>query len=231
MPTVLITGANRGIGKCIADAYAEDGWTVISACRRVDDPELTGEPVRLDLAESESIGSLARILENRPIDVLWNNAGVYLDKCESLDRGILDESIPLSEVDWNDWSLSFLINTVAPLRLCNALMANVLASEQKTMAFTTSYMGSISCNTGGSYAYRSSKAALNMAVDCLMKEYAESGLKTVLLHPGWVRTKMGGPKAEVDPQESAEGMRQIVANLSEVDCGSFLTYDGSQISW
>jgi NAD(P)-dependent dehydrogenase (short-subunit alcohol dehydrogenase family) len=219
MPTILITGANRGIGKRLAELYDADGWGVISACR---DPASAsvGEALALDVANGESIAAAAIALSGRPIDVLWNNAGVYLDK-----------GMPLDAMDWDAWAETMWVNTISPLRLCQALRANVAASDLKVMAFTTSKMGSITLNSGGAYAYRSSKTALNMAVDCLSKDVAGEGIKTVAMHPGWVRTDMGGSAADLDTDTSASGMKAVVDGMSDAPTGRFMNYDGSELPW
>jgi len=214
----MITGANRGIGKALVDAYLDSGWTIIAACR---DPASAPEGTRamaLDIGDEASVRALVSSLGNEPIDVLWNNAGVYVDKGKSLD-----------ENSYADWELSFRINTAGPVHLASLLRNNVAASSHKTMAFTSSNMGSIANNKGGSYLYRSSKSALNMAVDCLSKELAPSGVKTVLFHPGWVITEMGGEDADIDTTTSAIGMKKVVDGLSQ--SGTFVNYDGRPLPW
>lgn len=221
MPTILITGANRGIGKRLAELYDDDGWTVIAACRNPDAvSDVPGEKIALDVGDGESIAAAAIALSGRPIDVLWNNAGVYLDK-----------GVPLDGMDWNAWADTFWVNTISPLRLCQALRANVAASDQKVMAFTTSKMGSIALNSGGAYAYRSSKTALNMAVDCLSKDVQGEEIKTVVMHPGWVRTDMGGGGADLDTDASASGMKAVVDGMADAPTGRFMNYDGAELPW
>lgn len=220
MPTILITGANRGIGRELVDAYLADDWRVIAACREPAAAGLECECLELDVASDDSVHTLTTSLEGIAIDVLWNNAGVYLDKGTALE-----------DMDYDAWAESMLVNAQSPIRLCAALMANVEASDRKTMAFTTSKMASIELNSGGAYAYRSSKIALNMAVDCLTKDVAAKGIKTVLLHPGWVRTDMGGASADIDAATSARGMKAVVDGLTQDQSGSFRNYDGTAFPW
>ena len=220
MPTILITGANRGIGAKLAELYAADGFDVIATCRDPFSYTGPGTAMALEMTDGDSIAALTSALDGEPIDILWNNAGVYLDK-----------GMPLSGMDWDAWEETFRVNTIAPLRLCAALMANVQASEQKKMAFTTSKMGSIAALSGGSYAYRSSKTALNMAVSILNLDVAETGIKTVMLHPGWVRTDMGTSAADIDTTTSASGMKAVVDGLTAEESGSYRNYDGSTIPW
>lgn len=220
MPTILITGANRGIGRSLVDAYLADGWSVIAACR---DPQTAPEgtrPLALEVGDEASIDQAVDSLDGEPLDVLWNNAGIYVDK----GRGVGENSFA-------DWEHSFRINTAGPVRIASLLRDNVAASTHKTMAFTTSNMGSITNNSGGSYLYRSSKSALNMAVDCLTKELAPAGIKTVLLHPGWVITDMGGGEADIETTTSANGMKAVVDGLDQSRSGAFLNYDGRPLPW
>jgi len=220
MPTLLITGANRGIGKSLVDAYLADDWTVIAACRDPQTAPAGTQAIALEIGDAASVDALVKSLDGMPIDVLWNNAGIYVDKDKSLD-----------ENSYADWELSFRVNTVGPVRLASSLRSNVAASGRKTMAFTTSNMGSIANNNGGAYLYRSSKSALNMAVNCLTKELAPSGVKTVLLHPGWVITEMGGDGADIDTATSAGGMKKVVDTLSHSQSGIFVNYDGKPLPW
>ena len=147
MPTILITGANRGIGQAIAASYQAAGWKVYAARRYggavVPDGTI---PIQLDISDRRSIQGLKEQLGGEPIDVLWNNAGVYLDKGKTL-AGLED----------GDWVESFQINCIAPIRLSEALMENVAASNRRVMAFTSSRMASLAGHGEGSYAYRSSK--------------------------------------------------------------------------
>lgn len=224
MPTVLLTGASRGIGRELLNQYKSDGWTVIAACR---DPGAVGDigadrVLPLDVTSEDSILALKNALGDTALDVLWNNAGVYLDK-----------GMTLGETGFDLWAESFAVNTFAPLRMAHAFAANVAASDKKTMAFTSSRMGSIG-DLGGAanaYAYRSSKTALNMAAALLANDLSADGVKTVMLHPGWVRTDMGGPSADIDTVTSASGMKSVVDGLSDEQSGGFFNYDGKAFPW
>ena len=220
MPTILITGSNRGIGKRLAELYDAEGWTVIAACRNPNSADLVGEPLTLDVADEASVAAAAKSLAGRPIDVLWNNAGVYLDKGQML-----------MDLSAQEWLETFRINTIAPILLCRALLENVAASTQRKLTFTTSKMGSVALNSGGAYAYRSSKSALNMAVSSLAKELAPRDIRTVVMHPGWVRTDMGGTGADIDTNQSAGGMKAVVDGLGAGQTGQFFNYDGKALPW
>lgn len=225
MPTVLITGANRGIGLELARQYAGDGWRVLATCRDPDAAAelkaVTGEVqvLRLDVDDPAGVAALASTLKGQPIDVLFNNAGI-------------NRRVPsIGAIDYGAWAQSMVTNVFGPLRVAAALVDNVLASDRKVMAFTSSKMGSIAENSGGSIVYRSSKTALNMAVSCLARELGGRGVIAVLFHPGHVRTDMGGPTAPVTPSESSAGMRTVIAGLTAKDNGSFRNYDGATLPW
>lgn len=220
MPTILITGSNRGIGKRLTELYHADGWDVIAASRDPATATGPGEKLTLDITDPDSVAQAAASLDGRPIDILWNNAGVYLDK-----------GVAFADMDGEAWARTFHANTIAPMLVCQALMGNVAASDQKKIAFTSSRMASLAKNTGGGYAYRASKAALNMAVSCLVKDVAPLGVMAVLLHPGWVKTDMGGSSADIDTDTSATGMKAVVTNLTAAQSGHFINYDGTEIPW
>ncbi|MEQ9330409.1 SDR family oxidoreductase [Thalassobaculum sp.] len=225
MPTVLITGANRGIGLELARQYAADGWTVVATCRepgKAAELKAIGGDVpvhRLDVDDPADLDALAAALNGQPIDVLFNNAGINI-------RGA-----SIGDIDYDGWARTMATNVFGPVRVAWALKENVLASGAKVMAFTSSKMGSIAENRGGSIMYRSSKTALNMAVDCLARELGGQGAIAVTFHPGHVRTDMGGPSAPVTAQESAAGMRRVIAGLTPADNGAFRNFDGTPLPW
>ncbi|MEQ8393614.1 SDR family oxidoreductase [Thalassobaculum sp.] len=226
MPTVLITGANRGIGLELARQYAADGWRVLATCRDPDRAaDLAGiggnvETHRLDVDDASSVDALAVDLKGQSIDVLFNNAGVIGKRGASI-----------ADVDYDVWARTMATNLFGPVRVAWALRDNVQASTLKVMAFTGSKMGSIGQNTGGNVIYRSSKTALNMAVSCLAQELESKGVTAVVFHPGHVRTDMGGPTAPVTAPESVAGMRKVVAGLVPGDNGTFWNYDGAPLPW
>ena len=226
MPTVLITGANRGIGLELARQYATDGWRVIATCRNpgaADDlNEVEGDidVYPLDVDDISTLEALVTSLKGQTIDVLFNNAGININKVPSI-----------GEIDYDAWAKTMETNVFAPIRVAWAFKDNVLNSSMKVMAFTSSLMASIERNGGGNAVYRSSKTALNMAASCLSKELAEQEVIVALLHPGHVRTDMGGPSAPVTAVDSAAGMRNVIANLTPEDNGCFRNYDGTAFPW
>lgn len=226
MPTILITGANRGLGLEFARSYAADGWRVHACCRHPEKAKdlsaVHGDIVvhRLDVTDGLQVAGLARELIDVPIDVLLNNAGAFGPRTG------------FGEIDYDAWQPVFALNVFAPLRMAERFVGHIAESERKQIINITSYMGSITeSNAGGSYIYRSSKAALNMIAKCLSVDLAPRGITVVNIHPGWVRTDMGGENASLSPAESVAAMRKVFGRLTFKDNGSFLNHDGSTIPW
>lgn len=225
MATVLVTGANRGLGLEFARQYAADGWRVIATCR---DPanasELAGlqgniRIEALDVNDFNAVDALAEKLSDVCIDILINNAGIGGPRqgpMDMVEQGFLDV---------------LHTNTLAPLKVSQAFHANVAASEQKKLAVISSGLGSIAGNGGGRYAYRSSKAAVNIIMKGLAADWATDGICVAILAPGWVRTDMGGPSATYSPEESIAGMRHVLANLTKAQSGKFLSHTGAENAW
>ena len=225
MSTVLITGANRGLGLEFARQYVKEGWRVIATCRSLEKAEMLrglGDAVsiyRLEVADIGAISALGRELARESIDLVIANAGI------SGPRNMTPE-----EIDVEGWSETFRVNAMAPLALAGALKDAVARSVQRKMIAISSRLGSMAANTeGGGYVYRSSKAALNAAWRSFALVHPQ--LIAVLLHPGWVRTDMGGKQALLSPEESVAGMRRVIAALTQADSGRFYNYDGSAIPW
>lgn len=222
MATVLVTGANRGIGLELARQLAERGDTVIAVCRKASDA-LKNLGVRveeeIDVTERASLDELAERLADVSLDGLINNAGVL----RSSDFGALEDEL-------DDYRLQFEVNALAPLRVTRALVDRL--GEGSKVAIITSRMGSIADNTsGGHYGYRMSKAAVNMGAVSLAHELEPRGIAVGLLHPGYVRTDMTGHTGHVDPDESAAG---LIARFDELDLdstGSFRHANGETLSW
>ncbi|MCP5139112.1 MAG: SDR family oxidoreductase [Chromatiales bacterium] len=235
MPTVFITGANRGIGLELARQYAADSWRVIATCRAPAGAtglnELAGAPnvrvVTLDVASGSSIESVRQAMSGVPIDVLINNAGLFGPKAVAeKDPGQSFGSIRY-EVLEEVWRT----NTVAPLRLTEALIDNVASSAQRKVITLSSGVASIAGTEGGLYAYRSSKVAVNMIMATLAKDLASRGVHTLAVCPGWARTRMGGANAPVAVQTSAKGVRARIVDLDAKTSGQFRLYDGSLLAW
>jgi NAD(P)-dependent dehydrogenase (short-subunit alcohol dehydrogenase family) len=223
-PTVLITGANRGLGLEFAKQYSQDGWEVIGTARKPDAAtELNALEVRvmqLDVADPGSIERLAKKLQEQPIDLLINNAGIF----PRVDT--------LAEVDFDDVTRTLEVNTVGPMRVTRALLDNLRAGKAKQIVSITSGLGSIANNQSGRYyGYRESKAALNMFTRSIAAELRDDGFICIVMNPGWVQTDMGGPQAPLEAPESIRGMRAVIDKLTRADTGTFWQHDGTQLPW
>lgn len=237
MPTILITGANRGIGMALTRLYASDGWQVIATCRNPDAAtDLTtvaasssGVEIHpLDVTDFAAIKSLAKILSGRAIDLLLNNAGRLGPRGKPQSR---DEQL-LGSFDFDEFTAQFRVNTLAPLAMAEAFTDHVSASDQKKIVAISSRVGSIASNSsGGYYAYRASKAGLNAEFVSLAKDLEPRGISVAVLHPGWVKTDMGGPDADIEVHESVAGIRDVIDGLNLETSGSFFNYDGAEIPW
>jgi NAD(P)-dependent dehydrogenase (short-subunit alcohol dehydrogenase family) len=218
MPSVLITGANRGIGLEFARQYAADGWNVIATARQ-SGAELDALGVRiepLDLSDAEAVAAFpARITE--PLDLFIANAGTNHPRETDGAQNA------------RDWQQMMMVNAIAPYQLGKALLGGMAGGGK--MVAVSSGMGSIGDNGGGWVPYRTSKAALNMAWSCLALEARGRGIACVLLSPGWVKTRMGGAGAEITPEESVGAMRALIERLTIADTGRFLRRDGSELPW
>lgn len=222
--TVLITGANRGIGLELARQYVTDGWQVIGTARNPDSADelkgLGAEVVQLDVTEAASVERLVDTLADRPIDILINNAGI-LPMMQTLDA-----------VNFDDFERVMAVNTTGPVRVTHALIDNLRAGNLKIIVNITSNLGSIEENTGGGfYGYRESKAALNMFTRTLAAEFGPDGFICIAMHPGWVQTDMGGPNAPTTVVESATGIRSTIDSLSSDDNGTYRTFEGGRMPW
>ena len=227
MPSVLITGANRGLGLEFTRQYAADGWRVFAACRdpagAKDLAAVEGDvsAETLDVDDGPQVAALAKKLSGQPIDVLINNAGIYGPKDLTRDT-----------IDYDAWGQVFRTNAMSPLAVSAAFAANVAQGGQKKIITLSSIMGSIAENdSSGDFIYRSSKAAVNAVMKSLAGDLKSEGITVTVVHPGWVLTDMGGPEAAIDATESVTGMRAVIAGLKESDSGRFLNYDGTEIPW
>ncbi|MGL6312576.1 SDR family oxidoreductase [Vibrio sp. WXL103] len=229
MSTVLITGANRGLGLEFVRQYLDKGWKVLAACRAPQQAsqllELSTvghvELLKLDVTSEKDINELGKTLEGRAIDHLILNAGVLGDECAKL-----------GEMTQSKWLEVLNVNAVAPALLIQALRENVAASEHKTIVGISTRVASIGDNgSGNMYSYRTSKAALNQILVSAAKNLTEQGVKTVAVHPGWVQTDMGGQDATFTPQESVAGIISVAESITLETSGSFRVFNGSAIEW
>ncbi|MCB1983902.1 MAG: SDR family oxidoreductase [Burkholderiales bacterium] len=232
MKTALITGTNRGIGLEFVRQYAQDGWRVL-ACTR--DPSTSRELNQLksqypdaihvhalDVVNHEQIAHLSHELAKEKIDLLINNAGVY-----PTIRGA-----SFHQIDYEAWAYAFEVNTMAPLKMADAFYSQLSRGELKKIVTITSKMGSVADNRGGgSYVYRSSKSAVNIVMKSLAIDLESKGFIVALVHPGWVRTDMGGPNGLISAEKSVSGMRHVINELIHTDTGKFFAFDGQIIPW
>ena len=230
MTSVLITGANRGLGFGFVKSFLAKNINVICTTRNISgSKELLEckknypdnlEILELDLLEKKSENILSDLLSDKPIDIFINNAGVG----NSNQRFGVVSSKP--------WLDVLKVNLIAPLTLTQSIIENIKKGSEKKIYFLSSQLGSIRNNTsGGMYIYRSSKTALNQVVKSLSVDLKPMGITVISLHPGWVKTDMGGPNAPVQIDESIKGMMQVIDKTDIRDTGRFLNYDGKELPW
>ncbi len=230
MKTILITGANRGLGLEFTHQYLEAGNRVIATARDLETAEQLSQLKNqygdmlllysLDVTDPQSRQALSHAVGNKVIHLLINNAGYY---------GKANE---LGKLDTDEWLKVFEINSIAPIKMVEILRSNLVNAESATVVMLSSKMGSMTDNTsGGTYLYRSAKAALNAAAKSLSIDLAAEKIKVVMLHPGWVLTDMGGPNALIDVQTSVKGMRRVIDGLKPRQSGDFIAYDGTVVPW
>ncbi|MGE0597156.1 MAG: SDR family oxidoreductase [Hyphomonadaceae bacterium] len=231
MKTILITGANRGIGLAHARRYAERGARVFATARKpaeAEELQALAERYRgqidipaYDAAESNASAALKEALGDTPLDLLFANAGLIGSRGSAFGDTDVEAILDLLRV-----------NALAPLKLAEALADNVAASARKLIAFQSSKMGSIADNSsGGRYDYRISKAALNMAARGVAMDLRGRGVIAVALHPGWVQTRMGGAGAPVTVDACVAGQQALFDRLTPDMSGRFFNYDGEELPW
>lgn len=221
---ILVTGANRGLGLEFTKQLQETGYEVIGTARspgKADELKATGARVeQLDVASAESVEALASRLQDVPIEILINNAGMLNRSDSSLDT-----------LDFEVMERTFQVNSLGPLRVTQALLPNLKAGKKKTIVNISSVMGSIELSSGGSYSYRTSKTALNQINKIISAELSPQGFTSVVMHPGWVRTDMGGSAASLAIPESISAMLEVIEGLSIESTGKFYNYDGKELPW
>lgn len=233
MRTALVTGCDRGLGLELARVLAREGWRVHACALAPDKVSLEGEvfPHRLDVTRDAERAALKAAIGDAPIDALVNAAGIFGDFYMYAGAA---EAQAFGASRWAEWDRVFTVNVFAAMKLCETFVENVARSELRAMATLSSTMGSIGLQHrggGGYYAYRLSKTAVNMMMRAMAEDLAPRGIVAVPLHPGWVRTEMGGPAAEIPPRESAEGMARAIAGLSLEKSGRFWAWDGGEMPW
>jgi NAD(P)-dependent dehydrogenase (short-subunit alcohol dehydrogenase family) len=225
MKNILITGANRGIGLKFAEILSANNNIYATArditsaddLKKFDNTEL----LELDLLNKDSIKSFCSELKDIPLDIIINNAGIFQD--EQMEETILDPELWLDEI---------MINAIGPVVLSQKLKENIMSGNDKKIIFISSQMGSIDDNySGGYYFYRTSKSALNSAAKSLSIDWKADGIAVLMLHPGWVRTDMGGSNAKLDIDTSVRKMLDVINSLDVGKTGTFLNYEGKKLEW
>ncbi|MGE3769863.1 MAG: SDR family oxidoreductase [Bdellovibrionales bacterium] len=228
MPNVLITGASRGLGLGFAKHYAAAGWNVYACARNIDVPELQKLSANgnvklysLDVTDHRAIEALAGKLET--VDLFINNAGVFGGK----------DVQGFGKIDYDDWRNVLEVNTFAPVKLTEALTPKL--NKGGKLIMISSRMGSITDASNDSYAYRTSKAALNMVTKLLAADLQPRGVTVAALHPGWVQTDMGDTwgrnPAQIPIEESIDGMTKVIEGLQPAETGCFKSYKGEVLPW
>ena len=232
MPTVMITGANRGLGLEFVRQYLEDGRQIIATCRK---PELATalqalkadnngkiDIYPLEITDNEAVDKLAGQLEGTAIDIFIQNAGILLNDA-------------FRQTGFEDRLGIFRINTLSLLTITEAFIDHIAASDQKKLIYISSLKASTTESAGhtggGDYCYRASKAAGNSIIKALSFDLAEQGVITAAISPGWVRTDMGGPHAPLSPEESVTLVRQVIHNLSSANSGGYFNQNGEPNPW
>lgn len=231
MPTVLITGANRGLGLEFTRQYLAEGCEVIAACRNPGAAQALQElertaggvlsVIEVDVADAASVKRAAARVSTPTIDILVNCAGVFGTGGDTL-----------GSLDYDAWRAVFEVNVLGPARVCEAFLDRVARSERRLVVTITSGMGSLADNTTGGYIpYRTSKAAVNMLMRSAAIDLKSRGVICVVVNPGWVKTDMGGPNAKLSPEESVGALRRLIAKIRPQDSGRFYNYDGREYPW
>jgi len=240
MSSVLITGANRGLGLEFTRQYLKDGWEVHAFCRQPDKAAELNAMVadsrgnihlrEMDIGNKEQIEAAAKELKNLPIDLLINNAGI----ADGYGRGVYEmkEDPDIQNYDFAFWEEMMRINTLAPAKIIGAFLENIRAGRQKKIASLSSGLGSITnLSWAGKYGYCASKAGLNMVSKGLAEWLKSENIIVISLSPGWTRTAMGGPHATNSAEESVSGMRHVISGLTLAETGRFWNFDGEELPW
>ena len=223
---VVITGASRGIGLALTEYYLNQGYKVFATCRdpgRADSlRDLSGDLSieKLDVTDPQDLAHLKTSLTGQTVDILINNAGSMGGDHQSL-----------MDMDANTWLETFAVNSIAPFQVATQLLGNLKASDHARIISLSSQMGSLSRVRGDSYAYRSSKAALNKIMSGMACDLSGDKIIVCPVHPGWVRTDMGGPDADISIEQSVTGLFKRISTLTMVDSGKFWCWDGTEHNW
>lgn len=219
-----MTGAARGIGFDLVQQYIARGaevWGTVRSLADVPPLEALGAQAPLvDVTDAHSVDELARIFRREAVDILINNAGIL---------GPLRQST--QDMDFAGFADVLAVNTLGPLRVTQALLPSLARATRGKVVVITSRMGSLSYAKSDTVAYRASKAAANKVTQCMATDFKEHGVVVAAVHPGWVRTNIGGPGADIDSETSAKGIVDLLHGITLEETGRFWNYDGSQLAW
>ena len=223
MKNILITGANRGIGLELTKKLAKQNQIFATTRTMSSDDELHSientNVYQLDLLDDKSMDELIHRLDEVPIDLVINNAGIFHDE-------------QFNGLNHDLWLDEMKVNAISPISLTHRLKNNLVNGKDKKVVFISSQMGSIDDNYSGNYYfYRSSKAALNASAKSISIDWKDDGISVLILHPGWVQTDMGGKTAKITVEESVSGMIDLINNHNLKDTGAFLNYSGRKMEW
>lgn len=223
MKNILITGANRGIGLELTKKLAKQNQIFATTRTMSSDDELHSientNVYQLDLLDDKSMDELIHRLDEVPIDLVINNAGIFHDE-------------QFNGLNHDLWLDEMKVNAISPISLTHRLKNNLVNGKDKKVVFISSQMGSIDDNYSGNYYfYRSSKAALNASAKSISIDWKDDGISVLILHPGWVQTDMGGKTAKITVEESVSGMIDLINNHNLKDTGIFLNYAGKKMEW
>ena len=236
MPTVMVTGANRGIGYAHVAQYAQKKWNVIACARQ---PKKAIELLQLqdkyganfiieelEVTNHKQVDDLSQKHSNTAIDILINNAGT--GGPEGMPGAMNYQKI--DNMDYQIWRDILEVNLLAPVKVATSFHKQISISDKKTLIMMSSDLGSVSQNTfGGLYSYRTSKSGLNIVAKGMSNEWKD--IIVVALAPGWCRTYLGGAEAEIDPMDSVEDQQKMFESLTEPDSGKFLDRFGNEVPW
>ena len=230
MANVFITGANRGIGLELARQYAEAGERVFATCRTPGAADGLNDLAKssadrltvhaLDVGDAASISGAAKVVGDTPIDILINNAGILGGASQTLEA-----------IDFDAWIDAFKVMTIGPFRMVQTLLPNLKAAAAPKVMTVTSQLAASTWPFGGSYAYSSAKAGVNKVMQTLAKDLKAQNITVSMIHPGWVKTDMGGAGADITAQESATGIRNVIAALTPETSGKFYKWNGEIHPW
>jgi NAD(P)-dependent dehydrogenase (short-subunit alcohol dehydrogenase family) len=230
MGNIVITGSNRGIGLALTTVYAQRGDTVFACCRtpgKAKELQALAKNhavtvVALDVGDDKSVAALAKQIGSTTVDTLINNAGV---------SGGPTERQTATSMDFAAWAEAFNVNALGPVRVMQALLPALKRSRSAKVMSVTSQLGAISLDMAFALGYSASKAALNKFMRLAASELKPQGIAVGVIHPGWVKTDMGGPGASITPSESAAGIANVVDQLSLQNTGGFWKWNGSRHEW